>query len=90
MELLESLQCRVQEVLRELQRTNQLATTTLASLLYTVDSSPPHQTQDSGLSRGGVIVTPGPDLTYILERLHGLPGLGEEEVLRAACWHWSL
>ena len=90
LEPLESLQCRVQALLRELKRTDRLATTSLHSLLCAVDPSAPQHTQDGGLSWAGMTATPGPDLTYLLQRLTGLPGIREEEVLRVVCWHWSL
>ena len=90
LEPLESLQCRVQESLRELKRTNQLVTASISSLLHSVDPSLPQHNEDGSISWAGIRVTPGPDLTYLLERLQGLPGLTEGEVLRTVCWQWCL
>ena len=88
----EALQGKVQEVLRDLRRSGQLGTTSLDSLLRTVDPDLPQYNEDGDLSWSGIIVPRGPDLNLLLERcgeMLGL-GLGQEEVLRAACWQWCL
>ena len=87
---LEAVQGKVQQQLRELQRAGQLSTTSVSSLLHSVDQSSPKYNDNGGLSWAGLTVPPGPQLSYLLERCREVQELEEEEVLRAVCWQWCL
>ena len=87
---LETLHGRVQEQLRTLNRTGGLVTTSVSTLLRSVDQSFPQYTEDGGLTWAGLTVPPGPELAYLLEKCREVQGLNEEEVLMVTCWQWSL
>jgi hypothetical protein len=90
---LESLHGRAQEVLRDLKRIGQVAGSSIHTMLAVVDPSTPQLLTNDGISNyhwGRTQVRLGHDLNILLDRCRALPGLTAGQVLRAACWHWSL
>ena len=86
----QQLQSKVQEHLRELHRTGHLLTTSLSSLLTLVDSSAPEGSRETGFTWGGLTVSPGSDLDFVLDQCTCLADLSKEERKRLVCWQYSL